>query len=42
MEAAAERIEAELGPIDVWINNAMTAVLGEGSGRHERGGVPSV
>ena len=29
VEAAAERIEAELGPIDVWINNAMTAVLGE-------------
>ncbi len=27
--AAAERAEDELGPIDVWINNAMTAVLGE-------------
>src|SRR5688500_11404389 len=25
--AAAERIERELGPIDVWINNAMTSVL---------------
>jgi NAD(P)-dependent dehydrogenase (short-subunit alcohol dehydrogenase family) len=29
VEAAAVRVEAELGPIDVWINNAMTAVLGE-------------
>jgi short-subunit dehydrogenase len=29
VEAAAERIEAELGPIDVWINVAMTAVLAE-------------
>ncbi len=28
VEAAAERIEAELGPIDVWINNAMTTVFG--------------
>jgi NADP-dependent 3-hydroxy acid dehydrogenase YdfG len=27
VEAAAARAEAELGPIDVWINNAMTAVL---------------
>jgi NAD(P)-dependent dehydrogenase (short-subunit alcohol dehydrogenase family) len=27
VEAAAARVEAELGPIDVWINNAMTAVL---------------
>jgi NAD(P)-dependent dehydrogenase (short-subunit alcohol dehydrogenase family) len=26
--AAAERIERELGPIDVWINNAMTTVFG--------------
>lgn len=26
---AADRAEAELGPIDIWINNAMTAVLGE-------------
>jgi NAD(P)-dependent dehydrogenase (short-subunit alcohol dehydrogenase family) len=25
---AAERVERELGPIDVWVNNAMTAVLG--------------
>ena len=25
---AAERIERELGPIDVWINNAMTTVFG--------------
>ncbi len=27
VEAAAERIEAELGPIDVWVNNAMVTVL---------------
>jgi NAD(P)-dependent dehydrogenase (short-subunit alcohol dehydrogenase family) len=27
VEAAAERIEAELGPIDVWINNAMATIL---------------
>ena len=27
MDAAADRIERELGPIDVWVNNAMTAVL---------------
>lgn len=27
VEAAAERVERELGPIDVWVNNAMTAVL---------------
>jgi short-subunit dehydrogenase len=29
VERAAERIEAELGPIDVWVNAAMAAVLGE-------------
>jgi short-subunit dehydrogenase len=29
VERAAERVEAELGPIDVWINVAMTAVLAE-------------
>jgi short-subunit dehydrogenase len=29
VERAADRIEAELGPIDVWINVAMTAVLAE-------------
>jgi NADP-dependent 3-hydroxy acid dehydrogenase YdfG len=29
LERAAERIEAELGPIDVWINVAMAAVLAE-------------
>src|SRR5215218_6274763 len=29
VEAAAQRIEAELGPIDVWVNAAMTAVLAE-------------
>lgn len=27
VEAAAGRVEAELGPIDVWVNCAMTAVL---------------
>ncbi len=27
VEAAAERVEIELGPIDVWINNAMTGVF---------------
>jgi NAD(P)-dependent dehydrogenase (short-subunit alcohol dehydrogenase family) len=29
LEAAAARIEAELGPIDVWVNVAMSAVLAE-------------
>jgi NAD(P)-dependent dehydrogenase (short-subunit alcohol dehydrogenase family) len=29
IDFAADRIERELGPIDIWINNAMTAVLGE-------------
>jgi NAD(P)-dependent dehydrogenase (short-subunit alcohol dehydrogenase family) len=27
VEAAAARVEAELGPIEVWINNAMTSVF---------------
>ena len=27
VDAAATRVEAELGPIDVWVNNAMVAVL---------------
>jgi NADP-dependent 3-hydroxy acid dehydrogenase YdfG len=27
MEAATERVERELGPIDIWINNAMTSVF---------------
>jgi NAD(P)-dependent dehydrogenase (short-subunit alcohol dehydrogenase family) len=27
VEAAAARIEAELGPVDVWINNAMVTVM---------------
>jgi NAD(P)-dependent dehydrogenase (short-subunit alcohol dehydrogenase family) len=27
VEAAAARIESELGPIDVWVNNAMTTVF---------------
>jgi NAD(P)-dependent dehydrogenase (short-subunit alcohol dehydrogenase family) len=27
VEAAAARVEAELGPIEVWVNNAMTAVF---------------
>ena len=29
VEAAARQIEEELGPIDVWVNSAMTAVLAE-------------
>ncbi|HXU00147.1 MAG TPA: SDR family oxidoreductase [Polyangia bacterium] len=29
VEAAAERIERELGPIDVWVNNATATVFGE-------------
>jgi short-subunit dehydrogenase len=28
IEKAATRVESELGPIDVWINNAMTSVFG--------------
>jgi short-subunit dehydrogenase len=28
VEGAASRVEAELGPIDVWVNNAMTTVFG--------------
>jgi NAD(P)-dependent dehydrogenase (short-subunit alcohol dehydrogenase family) len=27
VDAAAERVEQELGPIDIWINNAMTSVF---------------
>ncbi len=27
VEAAATKIEAELGPIDIWINNAMASVF---------------
>src|SRR3954452_22587923 len=27
VESAATRVEAELGPIDVWVNNAMTTVF---------------
>ena len=27
VDAAAERVEAELGPIDVWVNDAMTSVF---------------
>ncbi|HEX6203054.1 MAG TPA: SDR family oxidoreductase [Thermoanaerobaculia bacterium] len=27
IEAAADRVEAELGPIDVWVNNAMVTVM---------------
>ncbi|MEJ2502487.1 MAG: SDR family oxidoreductase [Gemmatimonadota bacterium] len=27
LEAAAARVEEELGPIDIWVNNAMTSVL---------------
>jgi NAD(P)-dependent dehydrogenase (short-subunit alcohol dehydrogenase family) len=29
VEAAAERIETELGPIEVWVNNAFAGVFGE-------------
>src|SRR5437764_3099462 len=29
VERSAERIESELGPIDVWVNAAMAAVLAE-------------
>jgi NAD(P)-dependent dehydrogenase (short-subunit alcohol dehydrogenase family) len=29
VEAAADRVERELGPIDVWVNAAMTAILAE-------------
>jgi NAD(P)-dependent dehydrogenase (short-subunit alcohol dehydrogenase family) len=29
VEAAAERVERELGPIDTWVNNAMATVFGE-------------
>jgi NAD(P)-dependent dehydrogenase (short-subunit alcohol dehydrogenase family) len=29
VEAAAERIESELGPIDVWVNNAMATIFAE-------------
>ncbi|MFH8487758.1 SDR family oxidoreductase [Streptomyces longisporoflavus] len=28
VEAAADRVEAELGPVDVWVNNAFTAAFG--------------
>jgi NAD(P)-dependent dehydrogenase (short-subunit alcohol dehydrogenase family) len=27
VEAAVEAIEAELGPIDIWVNNAMVAIF---------------
>jgi NAD(P)-dependent dehydrogenase (short-subunit alcohol dehydrogenase family) len=27
IEAAAEKVESEFGPIDVWVNNAMTSVF---------------
>src|SRR6185436_15989694 len=27
VETAAERVERELGPIDVWVNNAMVSVF---------------
>ena len=29
VRAAAGRVESELGPIDVWVNNAMTTVFGQ-------------
>ena len=28
VEDAADRVERDLGPIDVWVNNAMTTVYG--------------
>ncbi len=28
LDAATDRVEAELGPIDIWINNAMATVVG--------------
>ena len=31
VDAAAARVEDELGPIDVWVNNAMTTVFGRAS-----------
>src|ERR1700745_2803159 len=27
VEAAAEQVERQLGPIDIWVNNAMTSVF---------------
>src|SRR3954462_928738 len=29
VDAAADRVERELGPIDVWVNNAIVSVFGE-------------
>ncbi|HET8742642.1 MAG TPA: SDR family oxidoreductase [Gaiella sp.] len=29
VDAAADRVERELGPVDVWVNNAMTTVFAE-------------
>lgn len=29
VEAAAELVETDLGPIDLWVNNAMTGIFGE-------------
>jgi hypothetical protein len=40
IEAAAARIEEELGPIDVWVNNAMADRLRAGDG-HDSGGAPA-
>ena len=40
VEAAAERVESELGPIDVWVNVAFAGVVGVLLG-HLRGGVPA-
>jgi NAD(P)-dependent dehydrogenase (short-subunit alcohol dehydrogenase family) len=33
VEAAAEQVEEELGPIDVWVNNAMVTIMGRTPGR---------
>ena len=39
VEAAAAEIEEALGPIDVWVNNAMATVFAPVA-RHDAGGVP--
>ena len=37
VEAAAERVERELGPIDIWVNNAMVSVFSPDSRDDGRG-----
>src|SRR4051812_25624277 len=41
LERAASELEAHLGQLDAWVNNAMSAVLAEGGGT-TAGGVPPV